>query len=166
MAFARFNNRKIWFGMLLLLTVLAAVWPVEDKDILSPEMPDRAARGRHSSHADALTVNFSPLIRDTVSEGSAIANDLFPQQTWAPPSPPVVPQTPSAPPLPFTFGGRYIDGTHTTIFLVEGNQMHRVQQGETINGTYRVEKIEQSSITLIYLPLGTPQILSTGVPMP
>ena len=49
---------------------------------------------------------------------------------------------------------------------MDGTKMLRVQQGETINEKYRIDKIEQASLSITYLPLGTTQILPTGVLLP
>ena len=42
------------------------------------------------------------------------------------------------------------------IFLMEGNQIHRVRKGETVKEVYRVEKIESAFITLTYLSTALP----------
>lgn len=167
MALNRFNKRQIGLAVLLLLTALAAVWPVEDQDKAQLEQPDHSVSARHQPHQDKLVAHFRPLLTGNSSTNiQSATGNLFPQQTWMPPPPPVVQQIPVAPPLPFSFAGRYTDGGNTIIFLTEGNKMHRVRQGEAINATYRLEKIEQSSVTFTYLPLGTSQILPTGVLLP
>jgi len=159
MAPATFKNRKLWLGSLLLLTVLAALWPVPDREPVSSKPASKPA----SRHQD-LTVSFAPL--EAAKSGITAIGELFPPQTWTPPATSVVKPAPVAPPLPFTFGGRYTEDNNVTIFLIEGKQMHKVKQGEIINGTYKVEKIEQASISLTYLPLGATQILPTGVLLP
>jgi len=163
----RFNKRQIGLSVLFLLTALAAIWPADDQDKAQLDQPDRSVFTRQQSHLDKFAAHFRPLTgsESSVNAQSVIGN-LFPQQTWVPPPPPAAQQIPVAPPLPFSFAGRYTDGGNVTIFLTEGNQMHRVKQGETINATYRIEKIEQSFVTLTYLPLGTSQILPTGVLLP
>ena len=166
MALATFNNRKLWIGSLLLLTVLAAVWPVPEREPASSKAGVGIATSRHHDQAAMVSVAFAPLAGATATNQTAVIGDLFPQQTWAPPTPPVIQQTPAAPPLPFTYGGRYTEGSDTMIFLKEGNQVHRVRQGDTVKDTYRVEKIESASISLTFLPLGTTQILPTGGLLP
>lgn len=166
MAITNLNNRKLWLGSLLLLTVLAALWPVPDREPASSRARDGIAAGRPHGQATMVSVAFAPLSAATAPNESASSGDLFPQQTWAPPTPPVVQQALATPPLPFKYGGRYTEGNNTMIFLVEANQVHKVRQGDTIKETYRVEKIEQASISLTYLPLGTIQILPTGALLP
>ena len=67
-----------------------------------------------------------------------------------------------APALPFSYGGRYTEGNKVFVFLSEGAKMHTVRQGDTVNATYRIEKIDAAAITLTYLPLGQQQTLQTG----
>ena len=169
MTSAKYNNRKMWLGMLLLLTVLAAIWPMPDRErsIVSASREGGPSRAQHAAIADTTMakVSFLPLSPEMQSGRHTTVNNLFPAQTWAPPTPPATKQE-TAPSLPFTFGGRYTEGNDTIVFLMEGNQVHRVRKGETIKEIYRVDKIEPASITLTYLPLGTTQILPTGDLLP
>lgn len=160
-----FNNRKLWLGSLLLLTVLAAVWPVPDRETAPSKPRDGITASRHHDQAATISVVFAPLTGATATGKPAIIGDLFPSQSWAPP-PSAIQQKPVAPPLPFTYGGRYTEGSNTIIFLAEGNQVHKVRQGDKVKEIYRVEKIGAESISLTYLPLGTVQILPTGSLLP
>jgi len=72
----------------------------------------------------------------------------------APASPP-----PSAPPLPFTYLGKLLDGDKLEIFIAQGDDHYNVERGQTIDGRYRVEKVTATAVTFIYLPLGTRQTL-------
>ncbi|MBI4986641.1 MAG: hypothetical protein HZC24_15190 [Rhodocyclales bacterium] len=88
--------------------------------------------------------------------------DLFPAQTWTP-APALAPETqPVAPPLPFSFGGRYVEAGRTLVFLMEGERVHAVRVGDTIKGAYRVDAIEPTVVQLTYLPLNLRQSLPTG----
>ena len=53
-------------------------------------------------------------------------------------------------------------GDATVFYLQEGERVHSVVVGDTINGTYKVEAVEKSVMELIYLPLGIKQTLSVG----
>lgn len=167
MTFAIFHNRKFWLGSLLLLTVLAAIWPISDRKSASPEAKDRPDSVRRHSPVSAENIAFAPLDGATIKTERTTINNLFPTQTWATPfvATPAQ-QEPVAPPLPFSYGGRYTEGSDTMIFLVDGTQVYKVRQGETFKENYLVEKIEAASISLIYLPLGTQQILPTGGLLP
>ena len=69
------------------------------------------------------------------------------------------PPPPQAPPLPFTYLGKMIDGEQTTVFLTRQDRNYVVRLGDTLDGSYRVEKIEEDRVALTYLPLGTEQTL-------
>jgi len=73
-----------------------------------------------------------------------------------------VPPPPEAPPLPFSFFGKLVDGGRTTVFLAMGDQNFAVRSGDAILGNYRVEEIGEQSMTLAYLPSGSKQTLAIG----
>ncbi len=75
----------------------------------------------------------------------------------APPPPP-----PSAPPLPFVYLGKMVDGANTTVFLSSQQRNLAVKAGDTIDNVYRVEGIAGDSMTLTYLPLNAQQQLYLG----
>lgn len=104
-------------------------------------------------------------LRDLKREKNPAEVDLF-----APRKPPaaVVPAPastdqaappPSAPPLPFVYLGKLVDGDKLEIFVARGEDHYSVEKGKTIDGRYRVEKVTASAVTFIYLPLGTRQTL-------
>lgn len=98
---------------------------------------------------------------------AAVPKDaLFAVRDWAPPPPvipPAPPQAPTAPPLPFRFMGRLTeDGGKPQVYLVNGDQLHTVREGDTIDGVYKVQRLERSEMTLVYLPLNQQQILPIG----
>ena len=99
--------------------------------------------------------------------------DLFASKAAAPPPPPVAvaitpppppPAPPSAPPLPFRYFGKWIDGDKTVVFLWNASEGHSVAAGDTVEGTYRVEAITDSSVDFVYLPLGSKQTLPISKP--
>jgi hypothetical protein len=98
---------------------------------------------------------------------SAGGNPFFTPLQVQPPSPPraatreasVAPPAPQAPPLPYTYLGRIRSSGTTTVFLGRQNRESAARVGSIIDDTYRVEKIEEDSLVLLYLPLGTPQTL-------
>jgi hypothetical protein len=79
-----------------------------------------------------------------------------------PPAPPAPPPVPTAPPLPFAYLGRYEDAPTQLVFLVKGERMYTVAEGEVIDGTYRVARVTKGMVELTYLPLNITQTLSTG----
>jgi hypothetical protein len=102
--------------------------------------------------------------------------DAFSARAWQQPAParaappasvePPPPPPPTAPPLPFAFMGRFDNpGDKTVYYLVEGDKLHTVSEGETINGIYRIEAVKEISMDILYLPLAITQSLALG-PMP
>jgi hypothetical protein len=104
-------------------------------------------------------------------EVSASEKDLFPATSWvakaqeealrsAPPPAPAPRPRPQAPPLPFVYLGKMLDGSETIVFLVHGDRNLSVRTGETLIGAYLVERIDEQSMTLTYLPLKQAQTLA------
>jgi hypothetical protein len=98
--------------------------------------------------------------------------DLFaPRNPPPPPAAEVVsteasaapPAAPSAPPLPFTYLGQFIDGDKTEIFVARNGEHYSLEKGKTIEGQYKVDRITKTAVTFIYLPLGTRQKLAIPV---
>ncbi len=113
---------------------------------------------------------FSKKTEKKEGKKSAIAN-AFNSTSWyvppppPPPAPPPPPPTPVAPPLPFTYLGRYEDKSKTVVILAKGDQVYTVSDGEVIEGTYRVDQIANGTVNFIYLPLKATQSLDmTGPP--
>jgi hypothetical protein len=101
------------------------------------------------------------------------AGDLFAARSWiAEPAPgtvteqpvvvtPVV-QVPTAPPLPFQFVGRLDDRSDLQVFLQSGEKIYVVRKGDVIDKTWRIERISNKELSLVYLPLHVVQTLSVG----
>jgi len=79
-----------------------------------------------------------------------------------PPPKPLPPPPPTAPPLPFSFMGRYEEGTTRIILLVRDERIYTVSEGEVIDNTYRVERLTGGQLELTYLPLNIKQTISAG----
>lgn len=115
--------------------------------------------------ADAGDLDPSRLRREAnVSE----TGNAFESKSWyvppppPPPPKPLPPPPPTAPPLPFTYLGRYEEATKPVIFLVRGDRVLLVKAGDVIEGTYRVEGIAGTVLGLTYLPLNIRQNLDIG----
>ncbi|EJM50832.1 hypothetical protein [Pseudomonas sp. GM48] len=101
------------------------------------------------------------------------AGDLFAARSWkAEPAlgtvteqpvvvTPVV-QVPTAPPLPFQFVGRLDDRSDLQVFLQNGEKIYVVRKGDVIDETWRIERISNKELSLVYLPLHLSQTLSVG----
>lgn len=158
------GKRLLWVA--LLLTVVAALWPVADGD--NPEgVASRPSAVRNRAPVlERLPMQPLRSLSATRPAPDAEIVDLFPRQGWTAPAVSAVAEKPTAPALPFTYGGRYTEGSNVFVFLNEGTRMHKVRQGDTVNASYRIETIAPAAITLTYLPLGMQQTLQTGSPAP
>ena len=103
--------------------------------------------------------------------------DAFAAHSWqAPPPPPrpkliapepepaeAPPAPPSAPPLPFTYLGAFeATGGKRVLYIVEGDKVHAVSEGETVNELYQVEAVGPDEMVFLYLPLKQRQTLGLG----
>ncbi len=79
-------------------------------------------------------------------------------------APPPSPLPPSAPPLPFTYMGKLVSGGDLAVFLVQGERNLIVREGDTIDSLYKVERIAEGDITLLFLPLNQRQTIIIGEP--
>lgn len=78
----------------------------------------------------------------------------------APPPEEVKQPAPVAPPLPFAYLGMVVDGGRTTVFVARGDENHALETGQTVAGTWRVERITEKAVTFTYLPLRQKQTLA------
>lgn len=91
-----------------------------------------------------------------------------------PPAPvaPVVVATPTAPPLPFQYAGKFEQplaknaakgsATQTVVYLTRGNDSFAVAPGDAIDAGYQFVGIEDDTLVFMYLPLATRQTLPIG----
>ena len=63
-----------------------------------------------------------------------------------------------APPLPFKYLGKMLDGGKLAVFLGNGAESYTVTEGERV-GDYRIDKITEAEIRFTYLPMKTKQSL-------
>lgn len=72
----------------------------------------------------------------------------------ASPPPPAPSSPPTAPPLPYRFAGIVRQGGESQVLVAKGEKVFPVQEGETLDGAYRVRSVSTERIELEYLPLG------------
>jgi hypothetical protein len=49
-----------------------------------------------------------------------------------------------------------------TVFLARGENTYVVREGSTLDGTYRVDRVDARAVVFTYLPLGMRQELALG----
>lgn len=69
------------------------------------------------------------------------------------------PVTPDPPPMPYRFAGTLVQDGKLQVLLAKGDAVIPVQEGETIDGEYRVDSIGEDQITLTYLPLKKKEVI-------
>jgi hypothetical protein len=69
---------------------------------------------------------------------------------------------PQAPPLPFTFVGRIIEGDGIKVFLQANDVLYPVKVGDTFAQQYKLVGADGGKISLLYLPLNITQTMSYG----
>lgn len=60
---------------------------------------------------------------------------------------------PTAPPLPFIYMGKLVDKSNTSIFLTRDDKPYVVNIGDIVDGAYRIDAINPSTLEFTYLPL-------------
>ena len=118
--------------------------------------------------ADGGELDLAQLRREV---SAAEPGNAFASKSWyvppppPPPAPPpklLPPPAPKAPPLPFTYLGKFQDAAKPVIFLVRGDRILTVSAGDVIEGTYRVDGIVGATLGMTYLPLNIKQTLDVG----
>lgn len=74
---------------------------------------------------------------------------------------PVPMPTPTAPPTPFTYMGKYEETpSNKQFFLMANNRLYSATFGKNIDAQWRLDSEDSNSLGLTYLPLNLPQVLS------
>ena len=139
--------RQILLGAALLLTLVDASVSASVSASADTKVPPESS-ARNDASVRLRRTNANP----------------FAARSWAPPPPPapvVRAVVPKAPPLPFVYMGKMLDGKAITAFVSMSGQTHLLHGGDTVRD-YRVEAISAKEITFIYLPLNEKQRLPLG----
>lgn len=64
---------------------------------------------------------------------------------------------PVAPPVPYAFAGRQIEGSSVRVFLTRADKSFVAQVGDVLDGEYRVDAIDTRQVSLTHLASGTSQ---------
>jgi hypothetical protein len=166
------TRREVAFLVLAAMAIIAAVGAERNgSDAAVPVIEAaRASRVVTAARHRVLTDNLDmtrPRSEPTAGEPGTIflsASWRLPRSSQPiPQAKPILAPTPAAPPLPFTYIGRYEDQARPLIFLLWGDRLLLVRAGDVIDGTYRVDAISESVLNVTFLPLQIRQILDIGI---
>jgi hypothetical protein len=157
-------------GTALAVTLVAIKWAASNQDleVTSAQSPRVSTTGEPSREAQAVPHLELEKLRRPQHE--AAGADPFAQRNWdlavraearrnaPPPSPPA----PRAPPLPFKYLGQAVEQGKVTVFLSRGDNTYIARPGDTLDGKYRVERVDERMVVFRYLPLGQRQQLALG----
>ena len=146
----------LYLWVLLLLTVLGCGWLFWADEDASVEAPAPVA-------SRATPAIAPPPAKVPTAQPTALV-DIFPGQTWLPPSPPPAPvvtdSTPaSAPPMPFTVSAQWRFQNQAKIVVLRGNGGQytlcnqctvpgRIRPGGLLGKDYRLDKLTDTSVVL------------------
>jgi hypothetical protein len=171
------NSRRNLLKWLALGTVFATVVGATSSEEngtpkvarASMQLPSGAASPLRAEArlATQVHVELERLARPKAAPAAAFTN-AFGTTTWyvppppPPPAPPPPPPVPTAPPMPFTYLGRYEDALTRLVILTKGERMYTVAEGDVIENMYRIERVTTSMVEMTYMPLNIKQTLGTG----
>jgi hypothetical protein len=84
----------------------------------------------------------------------------LPPPAKAPPAPP--PPPPVAPPFPYVYMGGLSQDGERTAFFAQGDRSLPLKSGDSVDSSWRVEKINEKQMTVTYLPLQQTVTVSLG----
>lgn len=173
------KKRKIIIGSALIATLIAAAL-VEDEemtvDVPETLQPVKAVQERGGKRAPdvAQQLDVSKLGQ---RKFSPLAGEIFLSTNWTPKQPPIDPEeqafkmvqpvralappsAPTAPPLQFKYAGKAIENNQTWVFLAQAGENFITKVGEKINPQYRLDAVNDDTVTVTYLPLNVKQTLT------
>ena len=157
-----------WLGSLTVVGALLLAVPDEPVSQVKPLRAQAAVRSHAAPAMPQIALEKLPVATQSVAPD---VNNVFVATSWfvppppppkAPPAKPVPPPPPTAPPLPFSYLGRYVEDGKLTLMLVRGDRIYTVSEDEVIDNTYRIGHLTGSVLELIYLPLNIKQTLNVG----
>ena len=81
--------------------------------------------------------------------------------TTAPVEPPPPPR---APRFPYSYVGSLLDDGARTGFFSQGERVLALRSGDVVDGSYRVDEVGATALTVTYLPLNERLVLAYGAP--
>lgn len=174
-------TRLHWVLIVSATAILVVMAPSGDEDGGRGTQSGKRSNSATSGYSERESggsqgVELERLVRLEAQRGEkGKVGNVFDPTSWYVPPPPVnyvpapvaapsmtVQLVPSAPPMPFTYLGRYGDSESRIIILAKGDKVYTVTIGDVIENTYRVERFTPGMIVLKYLPMNIEQSLRTG----
>lgn len=171
------RRNRVWLNPAFLLIALF----IRSSGASAPQITDEPSPSATTTQSDTAASMQVPVASDRSSRPSpllptrapheGVRADLFSGHSWYTPPPPrpervrtaPVVRTPTAPPLPFEYIGRYEQaGVGTSYYLVKDDRVYDVKLGDVIDGTYSVERVANGQLYFKYLPLNSSQGLRLG----
>jgi len=183
------KKRKTIIGLALIATLIAVVLVEDEEEIVNdtaqPVISDKTTRKASTrAGAPATVQRNNNLDVDQLGQRTfdPQAGELFMSMSWTPKQPRISPEqqavmaqkraeanakakararksVPKPPPLQFKYVGKAIEGNKTWVFLAQDNENYIARIGEKIDEQYRLDTIDEASVTLTYLPLNAKQTL-------
>lgn len=152
------TRRAALWGALASAVALAA-WV--DREAEDPPTPAPDSSPRHPARPGRPAPE---LLARRPAPALPAGGDLFPAQSWLPPPPPdiAVAAPPRTPALPFTYGGKLVEGSRVTVYLSANDHNFVVRVGDVLEGGWQLKSITPEAITFVYLPLKQEQSLPIG----
>ncbi|MDE2389766.1 MAG: hypothetical protein KGN35_11945 [Betaproteobacteria bacterium] len=177
------KKRKLILGGALIATLAAmALVEEEEEDVVATGIVENVQPAKTASNSKDRTRNqeSSTELLDVGKLGqrkfNPLAGELFASTTWAPKQPQISleeqiaraeqakkaapPPAPTAPPLQFKYSGKAVTDNETWVFLSQSGEHHITKVGGKINSQYRLDSINDSTVTVTYLPLNVKQTLT------
>jgi hypothetical protein len=173
------KKRKLILGGALIVTLAAVVLVEEEEpqiDTLETVQPVKPAGTKERARSQENTAELLDVSKLGQRKFSPLAGELFASTTWAPKQPQISleeqiaraeeakkaapPPAPTAPPLQFKYSGKAVTDNETWVFLSQSGENHITKVGGKINSQYRLDSINDSTVTVTYLPLNIKQTLT------
>lgn len=151
--------RKIVLAVALIATIIASVVDFPVSDTMPPPLQSAAPAAGTTPPSKLPVTEAQSSLRE---QYATQAVDLFAPRDWQPPPPPPPKAAaPTAPPLPFRYLGKVLEGGEVLAFLGQGTRTHLLRRGDVL-AEYKIEDITPAEMTFVYLPLNEKQHLTFG----
>lgn len=177
------KKRKLLLGGALIATLIAVILVDEEPEeegvnTAMVEPMQSAKSGNDRAKAQEKNTEYLDISKLGQRTFDPSAGKLFASTNWTPKKPALSleeqaakaeeqrakaaapPPAPTAPPLQFKYAGKAISDNQTWVFLSRSGENHIAKIGGKVTDQYRLDAINDTAITLTYLPLNIKQTLT------